>query len=98
MTQEAKDKIRQPLHLPVDPVRQTAEGMKARRVAKLQGNGPHLLQPKNRSRCHFFAVKCTVMNALTTAPQYTEWVKSPTAVSVCGFKQVENWRRFNCFF
>ena len=38
------------------------------------------------------------MKALTTAPQYTEWVKSPTAVSVCGFKQVENWQRFNCCF
>jgi putative SOS response-associated peptidase YedK len=33
-------------HLPIDLVRTfPAEGMKAWRVAKLQGNGPHLLEP-----------------------------------------------------
>jgi putative SOS response-associated peptidase YedK len=36
----------EPSHLPIDLVRTyAAEGMKAWRVAKLQGNGPHLLEP-----------------------------------------------------
>jgi hypothetical protein len=36
----------EPSHLPIDLVRTfSSEGMKARRVAKLQGNGPHLLEP-----------------------------------------------------
>ena len=36
----------EPSHLPIDLVRTyPAEEMKAWRVAKLQGNGPHLLQP-----------------------------------------------------
>jgi hypothetical protein len=35
-----------PSHLPIDLVRTfPAEGMKAWRVAKLQGNSPHLLEP-----------------------------------------------------
>jgi putative SOS response-associated peptidase YedK len=48
---EAKDYERwlapsEPSHLPIDLVRTyPAEGMKAWRVAKLQGNGPHLLEP-----------------------------------------------------
>ena len=47
-------------------------------------------KPKNRSRCHFGAVKCIVTTALATAPQCTELVKSPTTASVCGFKWVQN--------
>ena len=39
-----------------------------------------------------------VMSALSTAPQSTEMVKSPTTRSVCGFKQVENQQGFNCCF
>jgi putative SOS response-associated peptidase YedK len=36
----------EPSHLPIDLVRTyPAEDMKAWRVAKLQGNGPHLLAP-----------------------------------------------------
>jgi putative SOS response-associated peptidase YedK len=36
----------EPSHLPIDLVRTyPAEEMKAWRVAKLQGNGPHLLEP-----------------------------------------------------
>jgi hypothetical protein len=42
------------------------------------------------------AVKPIVMTALTTAPQGTELVGSPTPESVCGFKQVENQQGFNC--
>ena len=39
----------EPSHLPIDLVRTyPAEEMKAWRVAKLQGNGPHLLEPTFR--------------------------------------------------
>jgi len=40
----------EPSHLPIDLVRTyPAEGMKAWRVAKLEGNGPHLLEPTSES-------------------------------------------------